>query len=77
MLAAAAHAVADLVDTSAAGSELLPRVAELRKTSAAVAEAVAMAAAEEGVSAAEPDEHLEDRIRAAMWQPVYRPVRPV
>jgi len=77
MLAAAAHAVAALVDTSAAGSELLPRVAELRKTSAAVAEAVAMAAAEEGVSAAEPDEHLEDRIRAAMWQPVYRPVRPV
>ncbi len=77
MLAAAAHAVAALVDTSAAGSELLPRVESLRETSVAVAMAVAMAAAEEGVSASDPGEHLEDRIRALMWEPVYRPVRPV
>jgi malate dehydrogenase (oxaloacetate-decarboxylating) len=79
MLAAAAHAVANLVDTSAAGSQLLPRVAELRETSVAVATAVARAAAEEGVSAARPDElaHLPDRIRKLMWEPVYRPVRPV
>jgi len=79
MLAAAAHAVADLVDTSAAGSQLLPRVAELRETSVAVAAAVARAAAQEGVSAARPDDlaHLPDRIRKLMWQPVYRPVRPV
>ena len=77
MLAAAAHAVAALVDTSAAGSELLPRVESLRETSVAVAMAVATAAAEEGVSATDPGEHLEDRIRALMWEPVYRPVRPV
>ena len=77
MLAAAAHAVAALVDTSAAGSELLPRVESLRETSVAVAAAVATAAAEEGVSATDPGEHLEDRIRALMWEPVYRPVRPV
>jgi malate dehydrogenase (oxaloacetate-decarboxylating) len=76
MLAAAAHAVANLVDTSAAGSELLPLVARLRETSVAVAEAVAVAAAEEGVSA-EPDENLRDRVKALMWQPVYRPLRPV
>ena len=77
MLAAAAHAVADLVDTSAAGSELLPRVARLRETSVAVAAAVATAAAAEGVSATDPGDHLADRIRALMWEPGYRPVRPV
>lgn len=77
MLAAAAHAVAALVDTSAAGSELLPRVESLRETSVAVATAVARAAAEEGASATDPGDHLEDRIRALMWEPVYRPVRPV
>ena len=48
MLAAAAHAVATLVDTSAAGAPLLPRVAELRETSVAVAAAVATAAAAGG-----------------------------
>ena len=77
MLAAAAHAVAALVDTSTAGSELLPRVERLRETSVAVAAAVATAAAQEGVSGTEPGEHLADRIRALMWEPVYRPVRPV
>lgn len=77
MLAAAARAVAALVDTSAAGSELLPRVERLRETSVAVAAAVARAAAEEDVSATDPVDHLEDRIRALMWEPVYRPVRPV
>ena len=77
MLAAAAHAVAALVDTSAAGAPLLPRVEALRETSVAVAAAVATAAAQEGVSATDPGAHLQDRIRALMWQPLYRPVRPV
>jgi malate dehydrogenase (oxaloacetate-decarboxylating) len=77
MLAAAAHAVADLVDTSAAGSPLLPQVEALRETSVTVAAAVATAAYEAGVSAVAPDEQLHDRIRALLWQPVYRPVRPV
>jgi malate dehydrogenase (oxaloacetate-decarboxylating) len=76
MLAAAAHAVAGLVDTSAAGAPLLPRVEALRETSVAVAAAVATAAAQEGVATVAPGDHLEDRIRALMWQPVYRPVRP-
>jgi malate dehydrogenase (oxaloacetate-decarboxylating) len=77
MLATAAQAVAARVDTSAVGAPLLPRVAELRETSVAVAAAVATAAAREGVSAIDPGEHLEDRIRALMWEPAYRPVRPV
>jgi hypothetical protein len=29
------------------------------------------------VAAAEPDEYLRDRVKALMWQPVYRPLRPV
>jgi malate dehydrogenase (oxaloacetate-decarboxylating) len=77
MLAAAAHAVADLVGTSAAGAPLLPRVETLRETSVAVAAAVATAAARGGVAAVAPGDDLEDRIRALMWQPVYRPVKPV
>ncbi len=77
MLAAAAHAVATRVDTSAAGAPLLPRVAELRETSVAVAAAVATAAVREGVSDIHPGEPLEERIRALMWEPAYRPVRPV
>jgi malate dehydrogenase (oxaloacetate-decarboxylating) len=56
---------------------LLPRVETLRETSVAVAAAVATAAARGGVAAVAPGDDLEDRIRALMWQPVYRPVKPV
>ena len=52
MLAAAAHAVSELVDTSAPGAPLLPRVEALRETSVAVAAAVAEAAAADGVAGA-------------------------
>ena len=48
MLLAAARAVADMVDISAPGAPLLPRVADLRETSVAVAVAVASAAARRG-----------------------------
>ena len=77
MLAAAAHAVADLVDTSALGAALLPRVEALRETSAAVAAAVAAAAAAEGVATAPVGAGLAQRIKAMMWQPAYRAVKPV
>jgi hypothetical protein len=40
-----------------------------------VAVAVARAAQQEGVAASPPDEHLQDTVAAAMWQPEYRPVR--
>ncbi len=76
MLLAAARAVASLADISAPGAPLLPRVADLRKTSVAVAAAVARAAAADGVASATLDADLAGQVRALMWEPRYRPVRP-
>jgi malate dehydrogenase (oxaloacetate-decarboxylating) len=76
MLAAAAHAVSELVDTQTPGAPLLPRVEALRETSAAVAAAVAQAAAADGVARARLDGDVRASVRALMWEPVYRPVRP-
>jgi malate dehydrogenase (oxaloacetate-decarboxylating) len=55
---------------------LLPRVADLRETSVAVAPAVARAAAAEGVASATLAADLAGQVRALMWAPTYRPVRP-
>jgi malate dehydrogenase (oxaloacetate-decarboxylating) len=71
MLAAAAHAVARLTDTSALGAPLLPPVEQLRATSVAVAVAVAQAAERDGVartSARDPQD--------LMWEPDYQPIVP-
>jgi malate dehydrogenase (oxaloacetate-decarboxylating) len=76
MLAAAAHAVSELVDTQTPGAPLLPRVEALRETSAAVAAAVAQAAAADGVARARLDGDVRASVRALMWEPAYRPVRP-
>jgi malate dehydrogenase (oxaloacetate-decarboxylating) len=76
MLLAAARAVADLVDISLPGAPLLPRVADLRETSVAVAAAVARAAEAEGVASATLDADLTGQVRALMWEPRYCPVRP-
>jgi malate dehydrogenase (oxaloacetate-decarboxylating) len=76
MLLAAARAVADLADISVPGAPLLPQVGDLRETSVAVAAAVARAAAAEGVATAALDTDLPGQIRALMWKPCYRPVRP-
>ena len=76
MLLAAARAVAELVDISAPGAPLLPQVADLRETSVAVAAAVARAAEAEGVASAALDADLGGQVRALMWEPRYRPVRP-
>jgi len=76
MLSAAAHAVAAVVDAGAPGTPLLPEVSALRDTSLAVAIAVAEAAVMDGVAAGEPADDLAAQVRALMWQPVYRPVRP-
>jgi malate dehydrogenase (oxaloacetate-decarboxylating) len=76
MLLAAARTVADLVDISPPGAPLLPRVADLRETSVAVAVAVARAAEAEGVASAALDADLASQVRALMWEPRYRPVRP-
>ena len=75
MLSAAAHAVASLVDTSAAGAPLLPRVADLRETSLTVAVAVAEAAIAAGVATGDVPADLGGHVQALMWRPVYRPVR--
>jgi malate dehydrogenase (oxaloacetate-decarboxylating) len=76
MLLAAARTVADLVDISPPGAPLLPRVADLRETSVAVAAAVARTAAAEGVATAALDTDLVGQVRALMWEPRYRTVRP-
>ena len=76
MLLAAARAVAGLADISAQGAPLLPRVTDLRETSAAVAAAVARAAVAEGVADATLDADLAAQVRALMWEPRYRPVKP-
>jgi len=76
MLSAAAHAVAELTDTSAPGSCLLPPVEKLRQTSLAVAAAVARAAWDDGVARAGPAPDLIVHVRQLMWQPVYRPIVP-
>jgi malate dehydrogenase (oxaloacetate-decarboxylating) len=76
MLAAAAHAVSELVDIRAPGAPLLPRVEALRETSVAVAAAVAEAAAVGGVARARLDGDVRAAVRGLMWEPDYRPVRP-
>jgi malate dehydrogenase (oxaloacetate-decarboxylating) len=76
MLSAAAHAVADLVSAGEPGVPLLPEMAALRDTSVAVAAAVATAAGDDGVARRKLAADPVSQIRAMMWQPVYRPVRP-
>jgi malate dehydrogenase (oxaloacetate-decarboxylating) len=76
MLAAAAHAVSELVDSSAPGAALLPRVEALRETSVAVAAAVAEAAAADRVAGARLSGDVRGQVRALMWEPEYQPVRP-
>jgi len=76
MLAAAAHAVANLIDSSAPGASLLPPVEELRDTSLAVAVAVVEAAEKDGVARATPRADLTEHVRSLMWQPAYRPIVP-
>jgi malate dehydrogenase (oxaloacetate-decarboxylating) len=70
MLAAAADALARLSDATAPGAAVLPPVTRLRDVSAAVAEAVARAAVAEGLSDV-PLDGLAERVREAMWEPVY------
>lgn len=77
MLLAAAQAVAGTADTGGPGASLLPRVADLRATSAVVAAAVARAAQADGVATAPVDDGLEAAIDAAMWRCDYHPIRAV
>jgi malate dehydrogenase (oxaloacetate-decarboxylating) len=75
MLRAAAEAIAEQVDATRPGASILPPVDTLRQTSAAVAAAVARAAVKDGV-ARRDEGTFHDAVVEAMWQPVYRPLRP-
>ena len=72
IIMAAAKALAALsparTDKSA---PLLPPIADARKTSLAVAEAVGMQAIADGVAEAIDEASLADELRAYVWDPVY------
>ena len=58
------------------GGSLFPSVSEIRRVTAAVAEAVTRTAREEGVGRQILDEALPLAVAAAMWQPDYVPEDP-
>jgi malate dehydrogenase (oxaloacetate-decarboxylating) len=70
MIQACADAVAGLVDVGVPGTSLLPAVSDLRRVSATVAVAVALAAAAEGLAQVELDNPVQ-QVHEAMWQPTY------
>ncbi|MFS0561357.1 NAD-dependent malic enzyme [Terribacillus sp. 179-K 1B1 HS] len=74
MFAAAANAIADMVESNTQGGSLLPAIDELQPVSTAVAEAVAKAAIEDGVSDAKPEE-IKDLIANSVWKPEYKTIR--
>jgi malate dehydrogenase (oxaloacetate-decarboxylating) len=76
MLAAAAEAVAEMVEISEPGSSLLPPVEKLREVSVFVASRVVQAAIIDGVARKHPSD-IEQAVKQAMWQPEYRPLRGV
>ncbi|GII58347.1 NAD-dependent malic enzyme [Planotetraspora thailandica] len=74
MFAAAADAVASLVDVATPGASLLPQVDNLREISALVAVAVAEEAAKEELARAELHDVIQ-QVQDTMWQPEYHPVK--
>ena len=76
MLAAAATALADMAGDTSPGASLLPPVTSLREVSAAVAEAVVVAARDEGLATV-PVDNPAGQVRDAMWLPAYPKVVPI
>ncbi len=76
MLAAAAAAIAQLVDAAPLGAPLLPPIEAVRTASLHVGVAVARAAVTEGLARVELSDVVAE-IRQAMWEPAYRHVRAV
>jgi malate dehydrogenase (oxaloacetate-decarboxylating) len=70
MLAAAARAVAGMIDPTQPGTSILPEVERMRSVSSTVGIAVAEAAVAEGLARARLTD-AGQQVRAAMWQPVY------
>ena len=76
MIAAAAAALAELVNAWRPGASLLPSMNDLRRVSATVALAVAAQAEADGV-ARKPLVNPIDEVYGRMWQPAYAPIEPV
>ncbi|WP_028399433.1 NAD-dependent malic enzyme [Ectobacillus panaciterrae] len=74
MFAAAAKAVASMIDVSKPGAPLLPQIEDLRAISEIVAIEVAKAAVADGVARMKHDD-IKQAVRNAMWEPVYRPIK--
>ncbi|WP_212935900.1 oxaloacetate-decarboxylating malate dehydrogenase [Bacillus hominis] len=78
MFAAAAEAVASMVDTSQPGAPILPEVEELRNISEMVAIEVAKVAVAEGVARENlSDNDIKIAVKDAMWEPEYRQIKAV
>jgi malate dehydrogenase (oxaloacetate-decarboxylating) len=75
-LAAAEQLAADVSDERLAAGSLFPRVRELRRVSARIAEAVVRAARQDGVGQPIPDAEIARAVADAMWQPDYVPLVP-
>ncbi|MEB9684509.1 oxaloacetate-decarboxylating malate dehydrogenase [Bacillus anthracis] len=78
MFAAAAEAVASMVDTSQPGAPILPEVEELRNISEMVAIEVAKVAVAEGVARENlSDNDIKIAVKVAIWEPEYRQIKAV
>jgi malate dehydrogenase (oxaloacetate-decarboxylating) len=79
MFAAAAKAVANLVDIHLPGASLLPQVEDLRSVSETVAVAVANTALKEGLARVNlrNNNDVVKQVKEVMWQPVYLPIQKV
>jgi malate dehydrogenase (oxaloacetate-decarboxylating) len=76
MIMASAKTLASLSPTHADPSApLLPPIADCRKVSLVVAEAVAKQAMADGTAEKVDDKTLRERINAYVWEPVYHPYR--
>jgi malate dehydrogenase (oxaloacetate-decarboxylating) len=78
LFAAAAWRLAEEVkDADLAVGSLFPPVADLRRVTASVAQAVVRQAREEGIGRPIPDEVIPAAVAEAMWFPEYLPYDPV
>jgi malate dehydrogenase (oxaloacetate-decarboxylating) len=74
MIMAAAKALASLSPTRAdKDAPLLPPIGDSRKVGLVVGEAVALQAVAEGVADGGAEASLKERLRAYVWEPVYKP----
>ena len=74
MFQAAARTLADSIgDDSLQAGALYPRLSRIREVSAGIAAAVARVAWRDGLADADEPDDVEAAVRAAMWEPAYRP----